>query len=76
MTIEHIEKLIALDDYDDILNTLPLLIYVDLDRLVTSEERICFFTNLYNFFLIIYLKRKFYVKVCVSYIQNNIVITI
>jgi hypothetical protein len=53
MTIEHIEKLIALDDYDDILNTLPLLIYVDLDRLVTSEERICFFTNLYNFFLII-----------------------
>lgn len=53
MTIEHIEKLLTLDDYDDILNTLPLLIYLDLDRLVTNEERICFFTNLYNFFLIL-----------------------
>ena len=42
MTIEHIEKLIALDDYDDILNTLPLLTYIDLDRLITNEERICF----------------------------------
>ena len=53
MTIEHIEKLLALDDYDDILNALPLLTYLDLDRLITNEERICFFTNLYNFLIII-----------------------
>ena len=48
MTIEHIEKLISLDDYDDILNTLPLLTYIDLDRLITNEERICFFINFYG----------------------------
>jgi len=53
MTIEHIEKLFPLDDYDDILNTLPLLTYIDLGRLTTNEERICFFTNLYNFFIIL-----------------------
>jgi hypothetical protein len=53
MAIEHIEKLLAFDDYDDILNALPLLTYLDLDRLITSEERLCFFTNLYNFLIII-----------------------
>jgi hypothetical protein len=53
MTIEHIEKLVALEDYDDIVNTLSLFIYIDLDRLITNEERICFFTNLYNFYLIL-----------------------
>ncbi|CAF3487332.1 unnamed protein product [Adineta steineri] len=54
MMIEHIEKLLALDDYDNILNALPLLTYLDLDRLMTNEERICFFTNLYNFLIIIF----------------------
>ena len=53
MTIEHIEKLLACDDYDDILSALPLLTYLDLDRLITNEERICFYTNLYNFLIII-----------------------
>lgn len=53
MTIEHVEKLIALDDYDDILNALPLFTYLDLERLITNEERICFFANLYNFLIII-----------------------
>jgi hypothetical protein len=53
MTIEHIEKVLALDDYDDILNALPLLTYLDLGRLMTNDERICFFTNLYNFLIII-----------------------
>ncbi|CAM4879019.1 unnamed protein product [Rotaria socialis] len=53
MTIEDIEKLLTYDHYDDIVKALPLLTYVDLDRLKTNEERICFFTNLYNFLLII-----------------------
>ncbi|UJR25727.1 hypothetical protein I4U23_007079 [Adineta vaga] len=53
MNIEHVEKLLAIEDYDDILNALPLLSYLDLDRLLTNEERICFFANLYNFLIII-----------------------
>ena len=53
MTIEHIQKLIVLDDYDDMLNTLSLLTYIDLDQLKTNEERICFYTNFYNFFSIL-----------------------
>lgn len=53
MTLEDIEKLIVLEQYDDILKALPLLTYLDLARLMTNEERICFFTNLYNFLLVI-----------------------
>ncbi|CAF3740585.1 unnamed protein product [Rotaria sordida] len=53
MTIELIEKLLSFDHYNDIINALPLLAYLDLDRLITNEERICFFINLYNFLLII-----------------------
>ncbi|CAF3352016.1 unnamed protein product [Rotaria sp. Silwood1] len=53
MTIEDIEKLLSFDHYIDIMNTLPLLAYLDLDRLTTNDEQICFFANLYNFLLII-----------------------
>ena len=53
MIIEHVEKLTVLDDYDDILNTLPLLSHLDLDRLLLNDERLCFFTNLYNLLIII-----------------------
>ena len=53
LIIEHVEKLTALDDYDDIMNTLPLLSHLDLDRLMLNDERLCFFTNLYNLLIII-----------------------
>lgn len=53
MTIDQIQKLIVLDDYDDMLNTLALLNYIDLDQLKSNEERICFYANFYNFFSIL-----------------------
>ena len=53
MTIEQIDKLVVLDDYEEIFNTLPLFTYIDLDQLTTNEERICFYANLHNFFIII-----------------------
>ena len=53
MSIEHVEKLLAIEDYDDILNALPILSYLDLDTLTSNEERICFFANLYNFLIIV-----------------------
>jgi len=53
LSVENIDKLFGLDEYEDILNTLPLLTFLDLDRLATTEERLCFFTNFYNFFLIL-----------------------
>lgn len=51
--IEHVEKLTLLDDYDDILNALPLFSQLDLDLLANNEERICFFANLYNLLIIV-----------------------
>lgn len=53
MTLEHIQKLIVLDEYDDMMNTLALLNHIDLDQLTSNEERICFYTNFYNFFSIL-----------------------
>ncbi|CAF0855042.1 unnamed protein product [Adineta ricciae] len=53
MNIEHVDKLLAIEDYDDILNALPLLSYLDLGTLMSNEERICFFANLYNFLIIV-----------------------
>jgi hypothetical protein len=53
MTIEHVEKLTSLDEYDDISSSLALLTCLDLDRLLANDERLCFFINLYNFLIII-----------------------
>jgi hypothetical protein len=53
MIIEHVEKFLVQEDCDDILNAVPLLTYLDLNRLITNDERICFFTNLYNLLIIV-----------------------
>ena len=53
MGIEQVQQLLALDAYDDVLNALPLLTYLDLNRLIINDERICFFANLYNLLIII-----------------------
>ena len=53
MGIEQVQQLLALDEYDDVLNALPLLTYLDLNRLLTNDERICFFANLYNLLIIV-----------------------
>ncbi|CAF1082231.1 unnamed protein product, partial [Didymodactylos carnosus] len=52
-SLEHIEKLIESTDYDDILTLLPLLGTLDLNMLITNEERLCFFINLYNLLTIV-----------------------
>lgn len=45
--------MISTEEYEDVLNSLPLLSYLNLDLLTLNEERICFFVNSYNLFSII-----------------------
>lgn len=53
MIVEDIEKLISLNQYDEITYSLPLIAHLDLGLFKTNEESICFFTNLYNLLIII-----------------------
>ena len=62
------------EEYDDILNSLQLIAHLDLNRLATNEERLCFFANLYNLLIILShteLIRTTYTKITTTKLFRN-----